>query len=209
MNDVASIDPVLYGPDGKAGRPLGDLVMTVKDEAGNVLDPFSAGVFENLAVARRIAGKYAKPEGGGVAIGENLVVNLGRQTIANLLGNRDVFSGSASPWVVTKVSWGRYDEAPRFTDSSLSPQPTDVTAGGGNMIAYNGTDFLKPISRVDYPQSFIVRFECNLASSEANAQTIREMGLWTSNGTLFARKAMVGVVKRPGQSLSFLWSIRT
>lgn len=187
-------------------RPTGELNLIVRDGSGKVLDPFSAGIFRNPAAARALGGIR---ENGETPIGENLVVNLGRQTIANLIGARDLIIGQPNPWAVTQVSWGIFPEAPRFTDTTLSPQPEDLTAGGANQILYNGTDALKPISRVDWPQAFVIRFECNLAVSEGNGYLLQEMGLWTNNGSLFARKAMIGVQKQPGHSLTWLWSIRT
>lgn len=147
---------------------------------------------------------------GEILVGNNMVVNLGRQTNAYLLGGRDFNSVTPNKdWIVTKASFGLYDEAPRFTDSTISPQPQlGVYVGGENEIVYDGTNKKKIISSVDWPQPFMVRFEILLGSDEANGYTIREMALWTDNETLFARKAIPGVIKTSDIALSWLWRVR-
>lgn len=145
---------------------------------------------------------------GCVYLADNMVVNLGRQTIANLIGGRD-FESNPTNWVVSSASFGTYDEAPRFDDVSLSPQPiAGSTDGGANEILYDGVNAKKTITSVDWPQPFIVRFEINLEPDEANGFLIREMGLWTANGNLFARKTFPGISKISDFGVSFLWRIR-
>ena len=149
---------------------------------------------------------------GHIALGNNLVVNLARQTIANLIGGRDLSEVSpVKDWVVNKVSFGTYDEAPRFTDASLSPQFVDGQfAGGENEIIIDPIEGNKKkgIHAVDWPAPYIVRFEIILLEGEANGYTIRELGLWTENETLFARKATIGISKSDTFGLSFLWRVR-
>lgn len=178
----------------------GEVSVTPRDASGAPLaDPWV--IFADPDFARRV---LSLDSDGGIDLGKNMVVNLGRQTIANLIGGR---ASNANDWAVTKVSWGTYDEAPRFTDATLSPQP-GVTVGGENEILYDGVNRRKAISSVDWPVPFIVRFECILGTTEANGQTIREMGLWTHNETLFARKTMVPVVKTSAYSLVMTWRVR-
>lgn len=145
-----------------------------------------------------------------IPLRSNLVVNLGRQTLAYIIGGKDVVPSQPNPWVITKASFGSYDTAPRFTDSTLSPQPSEFFTGGENEIVLNPESGAKKkrITSVDWPQPFLVRFEITLAESEANGILIRELGLWTENETLFARKAIPAINKQQEFGLSFLWRIR-
>jgi len=188
-------------------RPLGDIVIRPFSRDGSPLaDPLS--IFQS----RECAGAVCTVDSdGSIQLGDNLVVNSGRQIIANLLGGKD-FSTSTSikDWIVTKISFGTYDEVPRFTDTSLSPQPLqDLYVGGENEILYNGVSHKKLLSSVDWPSPFIVRFEAILGTEEANGLLIREAGLWTDNGTLFARKCFPAVSKSDSFALSWLWRVRT
>lgn len=179
----------------------GDLSLRVFGKDGKPLsDQFAA--FANPETARSAI--PVNPDG-SLNLANNMVVNGGRQAVANLLGGRDAGTNNH---VVTHVSWGIYDEAPRFTDTTLSPQP-GLTTGGENEIAYNGTDRKKLISSVDWPVPFVTRFECLLGNDECNGYTLREMGLWTASGVLFARKTLVPIVKTSDLALSFTWNIRS
>jgi len=148
---------------------------------------------------------------GWITLDHNLVVNNGRQVIANLIGGRDHTANvSSSKWIVSKVSFGSFDQAPRFDDTTLSPQPREGFTGGENTIPINSAgDTFKQISAVDWPQPYLVRFEIELGLEEANGYLIREMGLFTTGGDLFARKTTVPVSKRESYGLSWLWRIRT
>ena len=184
-----------YRKDGRR-LPVGDpLSMFAEREAGVrcLAAPGAREVFEKT---------------GFIHLSDNMVVNLGRQTIANLIGGRD-FDSNPNNWVVSDASFGTYDEAARFDDVTLSPQPVAGSIqGGANEILYNGVDARKPITSVDWPQPFIVRFEINLEPDEANGFLIREMGLWTANGNLFSRKTFPGISKISDFGVSFLWRIR-
>lgn len=205
-------DSVIYARDRE--RPLGDVFIRPFSKDGSLLsDPFS--VFLNRRAAEEVC-LSSKPacslfdDHGIIMLGDNLVVNSGRQVLANLLGGRDFNSTTPNKdWIVSKISFGTYDEAPRFTDTTLSPQFLDgVHAGGENEIAYDGTNFKKVLNSVDWPQPFIVRFEGILGTDEASGFLIRELGLWTHNETLFARKAIPGIVKDSEFGFSLMWRIR-
>jgi hypothetical protein len=204
-NQSDAIEPVITGEVLAAPYRLSDgwrmpledpLSMFAEREAGvRCLDkPGASKVFEDT---------------GFIHLDDNMVVNLGRQTIANLIGGRD-FDSAPNNWVITTASFGTFDEAARFDDVSLSPQPVAGSIqGGANEILYNGVDAKKPITSVDWPQPFIIRFEINLEPDEANGFLIREMGLWTDNGNLFARKTFPGINKISDFGVSFLWRIRS
>ncbi len=154
----------------------------------------------------------SKEEPGYIICGDNLVVDGGRQVIANLLGGRG-YSDSAPiiDWIISKVSFGTGDQVARYTDVTLSPQP-DVglgLVGGENEIEITTGVYKKLISSVDWPQPFIIRMEAVLMPDEANGVLIRELGLWTSNNTLFARRVLTPVSKDSTIGLSWLWKVRT
>ena len=153
----------------------------------------------------------SKEEPGYIVCGDNLVVDGGRQIIANLLGGRGY--SDVTPvidWIISKVSFGTGDQVARYTDVTLSPQP-DVglgLVGGENEIEITTGVYKKLINSVDFPQPFIVRFECILLPDEANGVLIRELGLWSGNNTLACRKVIVPVSKTADIGLSYLWRLR-
>ena len=153
----------------------------------------------------------SKEEPGYIVCGDNLVVDGGRQIIANLLGGRGY--SNVTPvidWIISKISFGTGDQVARYTDVTLSPQP-DVglgLVGGENEIEITTGVYKKLINSVDFPQPFIVRFECILLPDEANGVLIRELGLWSGNNTLACRKVIVPVSKTADIGLSYLWRVR-
>lgn len=194
-------------------NPQGEVFLRPFDSSGKPLsDPLS--IFHN----RTIGSAFLKNDGarklfedhGIITLGDNLVVNNGRQVIANLLGGRDFNSVTPDKsWVISSISFGTYDEVPRFTDVTLSPQPSaGLYVGGENEIAYDGVNYKKPLVSVDWPQPFIVRFEAILGNSDCNGVLIRELGLWTYNESLFARKAIPALAKSDEWGSSILWRVR-
>jgi hypothetical protein len=90
--------------------------------------------------------------------------------------------------------------APKVTDTGLE-----------NPIFFNpptNTVTTKEIDGVDFPTAFVARMEFTLASSEANGYLITEMGLFSGNDTLIARKTNVGINKSSDFSPTFTWRIR-
>lgn len=197
--------------------PQGEIFVRPFDRDGRPLpDPFV--IFQNPDSMR---GKMIRPfspasgdiPAGYISCGDNLVVDSGRQIIANLLGGRGYNDTTpVTDWIVSKVSFGIGDEVPRFTDITLSPQPNAGLglSGGENEIEITTGVSKKTIFSVDWPaqQPFIVRFEIVLLPDEANGFLLREMGLWTGNDTLFARKVIAPVSKTGDIGLSWLWRIR-
>ncbi len=191
--------------EDKLGTCYGEvLVRPWGKDRQTLSDPYS--IFPVLPEAR----PPITPDG-WITLDHNLVVNNGRQVLANLLGGRDYTAGSASDkWIVSQVSFGSFDQAPRFDDTTLSPQPRPGFTGGENTIPINGAgDKFKKITAVDWPQPFLVRFEIELGLEEANGYLIREMGLFTTGGDLFARKTTVPVSKKEAYGLTWLWRVRT
>ena len=196
-------------------RPEG--AVTVRPFAaggGELKDPFSIFAHAGDVKEKTLASKERRSvlnDSGEIFLESNLVVNLGRQTLAYLIGGRDYSPTTPNlNWVVTKASFGTYDEAPRFTDSTVSPQPGGGFTGGENEIVLDpGTgETKKVIESADWPQEFIVRFEILIKEGEANGFALREAALWCDNETLFARKVFPAINKSQEFGLSFLWRVR-
>jgi hypothetical protein len=185
-----------YGPDG---TPLSDPYSIFRS-------PDEVRVFGTAHASK--LGNFAEADS-HVFLGSNLVVDLGRQSLAYLVGGKDYTADAAiDNWIITKASWGTYDEVPRFSDATLSPQAGPGITAGANEIEYSAGLKKKQIFSVDWPTPFIVRFEAVLNADEGNGYLIREMGLWTGNDTLFARKVFPAIEKNDTFSLGFLWRIR-
>lgn len=116
--------------------------------------------------------------------GENLVVDLSKQTLARLLGG-DVANRS-----VTKIGFGTSGSAPAAGNTSL----TDA--------------YVKALTSVSYPATNSVEFAFSLGTSEANGKEIREFGLLTAGNMLFARKVRAGAIHKDSDiSISGTWRI--
>jgi hypothetical protein len=184
---------------------LSEVSIGAFDERGDQADPLE------FLVDHEQFKKVGQYVGGRLHLGSNMMVNLGRQSLANLIGGRDFPSNN---WIVNQFSIGSYDTAPQFTDVTLSPQPisSPPTAGGGNTIPINPsgypTAYFKNIASVDWPAPYFVRFELIIAANEACGYVIREAGLWTANQTLFARKVFPGILKTSTRGYSYLWVLR-
>lgn len=114
---------------------------------------------------------------------KNLVVYLGLQTLAILL------SAGTSGRVVTKIGFGTGSAEPALGDTGLT------------------SAFVKSLASYAYPNQNQVAFGFTLAQSEANGTTIREMGLLSTNNTLFNRIVRQPIVKDSSISLSGTWTI--
>lgn len=200
--------------ESTAPPATGEVSIAPFDRDGKPLsDPFRVFAQPEIVKQATLANKAIRKtyeDTGEIILGPNLVVNLGRQTIAYLLGGRDYNSVIPNnSWIVTQCSWGTGEVAPRFTDSSLSPQAVaGQTSGGENEIYYDGVNRKKNLTGVDWPLPFIVRFEATLGADEAVGYLIREFGLWTGNGVLFARKVFPAISKGSDFGIAFLHRVR-
>lgn len=208
--------PELFS-DTIKGPADGELFLRPFRPDGSALqNPFA--IFRDEESARFIDGVLRKPTDVPeeyIALGANLVVDKGRQVIANLLGGlgQDGVTVNNS-WVIGQFSLGTYDTAPTFTDTTLSPQPNaglSLTGGENTILTLgSGGNGLKLINSVDWPQPFVVRWELIVDPAECNGTLIREAGLWTSGTSpvLFARKTFPAVNKTQDFGLSWLWRVR-
>lgn len=113
----------------------------------------------------------------------NLIVNGGRDAIADLIG-----SGDADK-VVDTISFGTNGSSPVLTDNAITGA------------------FDKGVNGVTYPATGKVQFAWSLELAENNGVTIREYGLKTNDGTLFARKIRSEINKTSSIRLEGTWTI--
>lgn len=113
----------------------------------------------------------------------NLIVSAARDTLARLIGG-DVVGKS-----ITQIAFGSNGTGPVPSDSAII------------------TPFTKVLGGHAYPAPGQVRFDWNLATTEANGLVIKEFGLIASDGTLFARKTRSGIEKQADLSLAGSWTI--
>jgi len=137
-------------------------------------------------------------------LGPNLVVDGGRRALANLLagvvGNQ-----------IAAVSFGKGDTPPKYDDTTLSPQPLTIDGsnqGGGNTLLLAGDATSKAITDISLPSPYIVQVRFELGYDDANGEVVREIGLWTESGVLFARKSIPGIIKSSENQLEMVWSLR-
>ena len=94
----------------------------------------------------------------------NLIVNGARLQMAHLI------AGDVTQRSINRISLGTNGAAPTVSDTQI----TDA--------------FTKAVSGFEYPANGQVKINWTLLTSEANGKAIREFGLLTTNGSLFARR---------------------
>jgi hypothetical protein len=94
----------------------------------------------------------------------NLIVNGARLQMAHLV------AGDTASRSINRIAVGTSGNVPTVTD-------TEITGA-----------FVKPVTGFVYPENGQVQVNWKLLISEANGIAIREFGLLTANGTLFARR---------------------
>lgn len=128
-----------------------------------------------------------------VPLGQNLFVDNGRQLVAYAFG----FRAPIQNFVCQKFGVGTGVTTARVTDVALEA-PITLTTG-----------LTKPIDAVDYLSAFVVRVSFTLGLGDANGYVISEMGLFSGNNSLMARKIRaVSVNKNSEYSPTFSWRLR-
>ena len=124
---------------------------------------------------------------GGVVIDhwrdDNMIMNAARDALARLI------AGDGADKVITRIGVGTGGDAPTPDDAALSEA------------------FVKPLTGHVYPALGRVRFDWRLEPHEANGMAIREFGLITVDGTLFARKSRPAIEKADDISVEGQWTI--
>lgn len=135
------------------------------------------------------------PVRGEVSLGENLFVDQGRQLIAFCFG----FRSPISDYTCQRYGIGTGSTTPAVTDVALE-SPILLESVNSATAPILGVDFLTP---------FVVRVSYQIAIGDANGYLITERGLFSGNGTLFARHvSAAGINKTSDFSPTLTWRIR-
>jgi hypothetical protein len=94
----------------------------------------------------------------------NLIVNGARLQMARLI------AGDVEQRSIDRISVGTNGDAPTMTDTTITEA------------------FTKAVDGFSYPAVGQVQVNWKLSVAEANGMAIREFGLFTADGTLFARR---------------------
>lgn len=116
-------------------------------------------------------------------VDNNLVVNVGRESLAHLL------AGDGVDKQITKIQFGTSGAAKTVDDTEI----TDP--------------FTKAIGVVEYPEINSVLFNFTLLVSEDNGASIQEFGLVSEDLTLFARITRATIEKTDTLRLEGTWKI--
>jgi hypothetical protein len=115
---------------------------------------------------------------------KNLVVNGARVQMAHLI------AGDVEQRSVTQIAFGTNNTDPDKADTIITGQ------------------WAKDISGFIYPENGRVQFDWKLLTTENNGMAIREFGLLTADGTLFARKTRTNpIYKAEDISIEGHWII--
>ena len=128
-----------------------------------------------------------------VPLGTNLFVDNGRQLVAYAFG----FRAPIQNFVCQNFGVGTGFTTARVTDVSLEA-PITLTTG-----------LTKPIDAVDFLSAFVVRVAFTLGLGDANGYVISEMGLFSGNNSLMARKIRaVSINKNSEFAPTLTWRLR-
>ena len=125
----------------------------------------------------------------------NLFLDQGRQLLTYCFG----FRSPISDYTCQRYGVGTGITTPATTDVTLE-SPITLSSVGGITAPILGVDFLSP---------FVVRISYNIAIGDANGYLITERGLFSGNGTLFARHvSSAGINKTSDFSPTLTWRLR-
>lgn len=148
-----------------------------------------------------IKGARSAPAGWGItpkseiSLGKNLLVDQGRQLLAFCFG----FRSPISNFTCQQFGLGTGTTAPAVTDVAIE-SPIFLNSVSANTAPILGVDFLTP---------FVVRVSYQIALGDANGFLITERGLFSGNGTLFARHvSAAGINKTSDFSPTLTWRLR-
>jgi hypothetical protein len=114
----------------------------------------------------------------------NLIVDIAREQMAHLV------AGETS---------GRHIASIAFGTSNVDPLPSDTVLTG---------QWSRAISSHTFPSGGKVRFDWQLGVMENNGMAIREFGLLTADGKLFARKTRTNPINKEADiSVEGNWTI--
>jgi hypothetical protein len=115
---------------------------------------------------------------------DNLIVNIAKEQMAHLV------SGETPGRFITQIAFGT---------NNADPAPADTVITG---------QWSKLILGHSFPENGRVRFDWLLGVTENNGMAIREFGLLTGDGRLFARKTRMNPINKESDiSIEGNWTI--
>ena len=162
-------------------RPQGTVTLT------RIVDSFG----KEIPLEKAIRYGWVQP---GAESSKNLFTDNGRQLLAYCFA----FRAPISDFVCQNFGVGTGISCAKVTDVALQ---SPVALSSGNYTA--------PIDSIDFLSAFVVRVAFTLGLADANGSLITEMGLFSGNNTLIARRVKtVGVAKNSDFEPSFSWKLR-
>lgn len=146
-----------------------------------------------------VCSSLSQPGGWGlsrheVVLGENLFVDQGRQLMAYAFG----FRAPLANYTCQNFGVGTGVTAAKVTDVSLEAPITLANA-----------QVTKPIDMIDFLSAFVVRVSMTLGLMDANGYVVSEMGLFSGNNVLIARKIRTTSVNKTSDFAPTLtWRLR-
>jgi len=129
-----------------------------------------------------------------VVVGHNLFVDNGRQLLAYAFA----FRAPLANYTCQKFGVGTGTTAARVTDVALEAP-----------IQFSDGYWTKAVDLIDFLSAFVVRVSFSLGTADANGYIISEMGLFSGNDTLIARKIRtVSLNKTSDFSPTLTWRCR-
>ena len=113
----------------------------------------------------------------------NMIMAASRDVLARLV------AGVGGGQVIAKIGIGTNGTTPAPSDTSLT------------------SALIKPVTSFSFPATGEVEFAWGFGESEANGMVIREFGLITADGQLFARKSRGAIEKDEDLDLSGRWTL--
>jgi hypothetical protein len=170
-------------------RPSGSVAIT------KIVDAFGKEISMEKAIKYGwIAPQVLDKEGKEIP-SSNLFLDQGRQ----LLCYAFAFRSPIENYVCRRFGVGTGLTASKVTDVALE---APITLASTSSIT-------APIDSIDFLSSFLIRVSFTLPLGDANGYTITEMGLFSGNSTLMARKIRaVAVNKTSDFSPTLTWRIR-
>ncbi len=147
-----------------------------------------------------IKGAQSAPAGWGVgrdeiSLGENLFLDQGRQLLAYAFA----FRAPIEDYTCQKFGVGTGTTAPKVIDTTLEAP----------ILLSSTSAYTAPIDSIDFLAAFVVRVGFSVATSDANGYLLTELGLYSGNDTLVARKIRsVGINKTSDFSPALTWRLR-
>ena len=120
----------------------------------------------------------------GVIEGPNIITRYTQELLSKLL------VGAPGTVILSKVGFGTGSSTPTPDDTGL----TDA--------------YIKPITNYSFPEPGVICINYTLEENEMNGITIREIGLFTSDNKLIARKVLAGIEKQDILKLNSTWQLQ-